>query len=84
MPTKSEYYQNLVDRLFMRLEPKKMKIVNDGMFRDRLVVMTRGMILDLERENDPDSRTTISELTQFANELEETIDRACKGLRSRQ
>jgi hypothetical protein len=78
--TKSEYYKDLVDRIFMRLEPTKMTIVNDGMFRDRLVVMTRAMVVDLERENDPESQITISELAKFADELAETIEQSCEEL----
>jgi disulfide oxidoreductase YuzD len=78
MQTKREYYLNLVDRIFMRLEPNKMTIFNDGVYRDRLVILAREMVADLERENDPASKVTISELIQFANELEETIEESCR------
>jgi hypothetical protein len=74
MQTKREYYLNLIDRIFMRLESNKMTIFNDGVYRDRLVILARAMVADLEGENDRASKVTIAELTNFANELEETIE----------
>jgi hypothetical protein len=76
---KSEYYLDLVDRIFMRLEPTKMTIMNDMVYRDLLSTMARAMIEDLESENDPASKAAIAELLQFANELEETLDQSIEN-----
>jgi hypothetical protein len=76
---KSEYYLDLVDRIFMRLEPTKMTIMNDMVYRDLLSTMARAMVEDLESENDPASKAAIAELLQFANELEETLEQSTEN-----
>jgi hypothetical protein len=76
---KSEYYLDLVDRIFMRLEPTKMTIMNDMVYRDLLSTMARVMVEDLESENDPASKAAIAELLQFANELEETLEESVEN-----
>jgi hypothetical protein len=76
---KSEYYLDLVDRIFMRLEPTKMTIMNDMVYRDLLSTIARAMVEDLESENDPASKAAIAELLQFANELEETLEQSIEN-----